>query len=84
MLNLFMSNLEEGKEYCIPDKGFGKSSIVFNSIPEKPNMVHTVEKTERYGTYEVVETYCEEGIKMVRTYTRFMNNIILFLIKFIQ
>jgi len=64
MLNLFMSNLEEGKEYCIPDKGFGKSSIVFNSIPEKPNMVHTVEKTERYGTYEVVETYCEEGIKM--------------------
>jgi len=64
MLNMFMSSLEEGKEYCIPDKGFGKSSIVFNSIPGKPNMVHTVENTERYGIYEVIETYCEEGIKM--------------------
>ena len=60
-----MSSLEEGKEYFMPDKGFGKSSIIFNSVPGKPNMVHTVEKTERYGTYEVVETYCEEGIKMV-------------------
>ena len=66
MLNTFMSSLEEGKEYCMPDKGFGKSSIIFNSVPGKPNMVHTVEKTERYGTYEVIETYCEEGIKMVR------------------
>ena len=66
MLNTFMSSLEEGKEYCMPDKGFGKSSIIFNSVPGKPKMVHTVEKTERYGTYEVIETYCEEGIKMVR------------------
>jgi len=64
MLNTFMSSLEEGKEYCMPDKGFGKSSIIFNSVPGKPNMVHTIEKTERYGTYEVIETYCEEGIKM--------------------
>ena len=66
MLNLFMSGLEEGKEYTIPDKGFGKSSISFTYEPGKPNMVHTIQKTERYGTYEVIETYSEEGIKMVR------------------
>ena len=73
-LNMFMSSLEEGKEYCIPDKGFGKSSIVFNSIPGKPNMVHTVENTERYGIYEVIETYCEEGIKMVKSNIIFILN----------
>jgi len=64
MMNLFMSGLEEGKEYTIPDKGFGKSSISFTYEPGKANMVHTIQKTERYGTYEVIETYSEEGIKM--------------------
>ena len=64
-MNLFMSSLEEEKEYSIPDKGFGKSSMVFSSIPDKPNMAHTITNTERFGSYEVMETYTEEGIKMV-------------------
>ena len=64
-MNLFMSSLEEGKEYSIPDKGFGKSSMVFSSVPDKPNMAHTITNTERFGSYEVMETYTEEGIKMV-------------------
>merc|ERR1711936_1044261 len=63
-MNLFMSSLEEGKEYSIPDKGFGKSSMVFSSIPDKPTMVHTITNTERFGSYDVMETYTEEGIKM--------------------
>ena len=64
-MNLFMSSLEEGKDYSIPDKGFGKSSMVFSSIPDKPNMVHTITNTDRFGSYEVMESYTEEGIKMV-------------------
>ena len=64
-LNLFMSGLEEGKNYSIPDKGFGKSSIVFTLPPGKPNMFHSIYTTEKYGTYEMIETYSEDGIKMV-------------------
>ena len=64
-LNLFMSGLEEGKNYNIPDKGFGKSSIVFTLPPGKPNMFHSIYTTEKYGTYEMIETYSEDGIKMV-------------------
>lgn len=63
-INHFMSNLKEGKEYTIPDKGFGKTSMMYASVMGKPNMVHTILNTERYGKYEVLETYSECGIKM--------------------
>ena len=64
-LNLFIPGAEEGKEFTTPDKGFGKSSMVFTSVPGESNKVHTVQKTERFGTHEITETYSEEGVKMV-------------------
>ena len=65
-LNMFVAGIEEGKEFTTPDKGFGKSVVVSNSIPGQGNVLHVVSKTERYGTIETIETYSETGLKIVR------------------
>lgn len=64
LLNLDLSGAVEGRVFTIPDKGFGKTSMVFTSIIGQSNKVHVISRPEKFGAHEVIETYSGRGIKM--------------------
>ena len=73
-LNTFMSGIEIGKETVVPDKGFGKSKMLINEVQGKSNMLQIISMPEKYERYEMLATYCPEGMKLVCRLNHYMYN----------